>query len=81
MAMRKARLKEIKDEKMAIQNRLIERQAAQLKAAGSAEEARIEGEVLQKQLADEKKRLEKEERLRKMAEDVLNLLSPSPSLD
>mmetsp|Transcript_1272 Transcript_1272/g.2822 ORF Transcript_1272/g.2822 Transcript_1272/m.2822 type:complete len:473 (+) Transcript_1272:153-1571(+) len=70
MAMRKARLKEIKDEKMAIQNRLIERQAAQLKAAGSAEEARIEGEVLQKQLADEKKRLEKEERLRKMAEDV-----------
>ncbi|CAD7956081.1 unnamed protein product [Amoebophrya sp. A120] len=70
MQLRKARLKEIHDNKMEIQNRLIERQAAQLKAAANAEDARIEGEVLQKQLADEKKRLAKEARLQQMADDV-----------
>ncbi|CAD7941245.1 unnamed protein product [Amoebophrya sp. A25] len=70
LAARKARLKEISENKMMVQQRLIERQAAVLRAAANAEDARVESEMLQKQLADEKKRLEKEARLQKMQDDV-----------
>jgi len=59
------------DAKQKERQRLIDRQAAQLAQMQSNESARVEKQVLEKQLADEEKRLAKEARLQRMANDVL----------
>lgn len=71
LAARKARQKEIDGEKQRLRQRMIDQQGAALRAMQEAGDARTESQVLEKQLADEEARLAKENRLRKMEEDVL----------
>jgi len=70
MLMRKRRQVEIDNEKQLVRQRLIDSQAAALAEMQTNEEARVEQQVLEKALEDEKKRLDKQRRLDKMAEDV-----------
>jgi hypothetical protein len=50
--------------------RMIDRQAAELNAMKQSEDTRVEKQVLEKELENERKRLEKQARLDKMASDV-----------
>ena len=70
MLLRKARQKELEEDKQKVRQKLIDTQAAQLMAAKDSDEARVEQQVLEKNLADEQKRLAKEHRMQEWADEV-----------
>ncbi|CAE7476600.1 SPCS1 [Symbiodinium natans] len=72
LQLRKQKEEEVFQQKQAARNAMIDAQAKRLAEMQSNEDARVEGQVKQKEAADEKKRLDKLEMMRRWEEDIQN---------
>jgi len=70
MELRKKKEEEVFAAKQAQRQQIIEKQASRLAALQSDEAERVERQVLEKEIADEKKRLDKEEQLQRWQDDI-----------
>ncbi|OLP89667.1 Coiled-coil domain-containing protein 173 [Symbiodinium microadriaticum] len=72
LQLRKQKEEEVFQQKQAARNAMIDAQAKRLAEMQNSEDARVEGQVKQKEAADEKKRLDKLEMMRRWEEDIQN---------
>jgi hypothetical protein len=70
LELRKRKEEEVFKEKQAMRQKMIDTQAKSLMQSVSNEEARLEKQVLEKEIHEEKKRLEKEEAMRKWQDEI-----------
>merc|ERR1712151_223937 len=70
LRLRKQKEEEVFQQKQAARNAMIEAQAARLAQLQNDEDERVESQVKAKEASDEKKRLEKEELMRRWGEDI-----------
>merc|ERR1712224_117406 len=70
LELRKRKEEEVFKEKQATRQKMIDSQARNLQMMASNEESRLERQVLEKEIMEEKKRLEKEEAMRKWQDEI-----------
>merc|ERR1719158_885390 len=70
LELRKRKEAEVFKEKQASRQKMIDQQAKNLAQMASNEETRLEKQVLEKEIHEEKKRLEKEESMRKWQDEI-----------
>merc|ERR1712125_146664 len=70
LKLRKQKEEEVFQQKQAARNKMIEDQAARLSELQNNEDERVESQVKAKEASDEKKRLDKEELMRRWNDDI-----------